>query len=242
MMNTMATTSPVTGDVDLVTAFSRIVSSLGRTASRRDAVVRDAIMQEMLALAATAQSRMVDQSRRIRDLEQLAHSDELTALHNRRAFMSELRLALAHARRYSETGAVIFVDLDGFKEVNDHYGHAAGDAVLQQVGSLLRDLVRETDIVGRIGGDEFAILLTRASTENAFRRAKVIEKALNSAVATFGSVALPISASFGIEMFCGRDDEAVLLDRADQAMYRQKRARKGANENCGDIESATGTA
>ena len=156
--------------------------------------------------------------------------------------MSELRLALAHARRYTETGAVIFVDLDGFKEVNDHYGHAAGDAVLQQVGSLLRDLVRETDIVGRIGGDEFAVLLTRASTENAFRRAKVIEKALNSAVATFGSVALPISASFGIEMFCGRDDEAVLLDRADQAMYRQKRARKSANENSGDIQGATGVA
>ena len=226
-MNTMATTSPVTGDIDLVTAFSRIVSSLSRTAGRHDAIVRDSIMQEMLALAATAQTRMTDQSRRIRDLEQLAHSDELTALHN---------------RRYTETGAVIFVDLDGFKEVNDHYGHAAGDAVLQQVGSLLRDLVRETDIVGRIGGDEFAVLLTRASTENAFRRAKVIEKALNSAVATFGSVALPISASFGIEMFCGRDDEAVLLDRADQAMYRQKRARKSANENCGDIQDATGAA
>jgi diguanylate cyclase (GGDEF)-like protein len=216
---------------DLVSAVSHLVTSLDRTAGRRDPVVRDSLVQEMLALAASAQAKLVDQSRRISFLEQLAHSDELTALHNRRAFLGELRLSLANARRYGETGAVIFVDLDHFKEINDVHGHAAGDAVLRQVATLLRDLVRETDVVGRLGGDEFAILLTRTSTENAFRRARVIERALNRAIATYGDVALPISASFGIEMFTGRDDEAALLDRADQAMYRRKRERRGANEN-----------
>ena len=225
------TTTPAGHDSDLVSAVSQLVTSLERRAGRRDPVVRDSLVQEMLALAANAQAKLVDQSRRISFLEQLAHSDELTGLHNRRAFLSELRLSLANARRYGETGAVIFVDLDHFKEINDVHGHAAGDAVLRQVSSLLRDLVRETDLVGRLGGDEFAILLTRTNPENAFRRARIIERALHRAIATHGDIALPISASFGIEMYTGRDDEAALLDRADQAMYRRKRERKGANEN-----------
>jgi diguanylate cyclase (GGDEF)-like protein len=218
-------------DSDLVSAVSRLVTSMETTSGRRDPLVRNAIVEEMLALAANAQAKLTDQSRRINYLEHLAHSDELTGLHNRRAFLGELRLALANARRYGENGALVFVDLDGFKDINDVHGHAAGDAVLKQVATMLRDLVRETDVVSRLGGDEFAILLTRTNSENAFRRARIIERALNRAVADFDDKTLPIAASFGIEVFTGRDDEAALLDRADKAMYERKRERKGANEN-----------
>ena len=97
---------------------------------------------------------------RMRDLESLADRDALLPVLNRRAFLREVSKALSLAERHSAPSSLIYMDLNGFKQINDQHGHAAGDAALEQVANLITDHVRETDAVGRLGGDEFGIVLT----------------------------------------------------------------------------------
>ncbi|MDP6120860.1 MAG: GGDEF domain-containing protein [Rhodospirillales bacterium] len=113
--------------------------------------------------ASRAERRMAEQQRRIAHLERLAATDELTGALNRRGFESALKRHLAEARRHHEPSVLVIADLDGFKPINDTYGHRAGDKVLRRVARLLMNNVRKTDYVGRLGGDEFAVLLTRTS-------------------------------------------------------------------------------
>ena len=104
-------------------------------------------------------------ARRVEDLEALADQDSLTSVLNRRAFLREVSKALALAVRHDAPSALIFFDLNGFKAINDNYGHAAGDAALNHVSSLLMAHVRETDSVGRLGGDEFGVVLSLTFAE-----------------------------------------------------------------------------
>jgi len=118
------------------------------------------VMQDLLNAAAAAEQQIAEQQARIRHLENLSFTDELTGLLNRRGFKLELERALARARRRNETGLLVLGDLDHFKAINDSYGHPAGDAVLIAVSHLLHSGTRRSDYVARIGGDEFAILMT----------------------------------------------------------------------------------
>ena len=106
-------------------------------------------------------------NRRVAEIELLADRDALTPVLNRRAFMRELQRTIAFCERYEATASLVFFDLDGFKAVNDQYGHAAGDAALLWVAATLADHVRESDVVGRLGGDEFAVILAQAPREAA---------------------------------------------------------------------------
>ena len=162
---------------------------------------------------------------RIDELEKLAQTDELTGLLNRRGFNIQLQRALSNASRYNEQGVLIYIDLDGFKPINDCYGHAAGDEVLRQAANLILEDIRDTDFVGRLGGDEFSVLLTRTSWENGLSRAESIEKLLNNLIVNWQGRMIAVAASFGLQPYGAKDEGLDLVSRADEAMYKTKRLR-----------------
>lgn len=185
----------------------------------------DIILTEAEVLKATAG----EQADRIAYLEQLATTDELTQLANRRGFELELNRALSRAEREEEEGVLIYVDLDEFKPVNDTHGHAAGDDVLRQVGKVLRENIREMDVVGRLGGDEFAIILTGTNREDGLLRAETLNQILNQSSVLWNNERIEISASFGIQAFQGGDNAATLIASADQAMYTIKQLKSSGD-------------
>ena len=178
-----------------------------------------------LEAAVQAERRMAGQRERIARLERLAATDELTGVLNRRGFESALKRHLAEAQRHDESGVLVIVDLDGFKPINDTYGHRAGDEVLRRVARLLVDSVRETDYVGRLGGDEFAVLLTRTSHLDGIDRAESLDRRLNGMCVAWDGRTIAPRASFGIQTYSPGDDSEELVGQADEAMYRIKRAR-----------------
>jgi diguanylate cyclase (GGDEF)-like protein len=156
------------------------------------------------------------------ELRFLADHDSLTGLLNRRRFRAELDQYVSFSARYGGRGAVMVIDIDGLKEVNDKFGHQAGDRLIRGVSDILRERVRATDIVARLSGDEFAVLMPQTDTAGALQlgedlRAQAAESFMPS------SEMAPASISVGITMFGGQDagSEAVLL-AADQAMYQAK--------------------
>jgi diguanylate cyclase (GGDEF)-like protein len=158
------------------------------------------------------------------ELRQLANYDELTGLANRRSFQRELTRALARARRDDAQGAVLFCDLNGFKPINDRFGHQVGDDVLTIVGQRLSLAMRESDFVARLGGDEFAIIAERVCTHaDAETVAQRIYQALSPRMVAHGNE-LTVGVSIGIALF-PESGEAVedLLNAADMAMYASKR-------------------
>ncbi|MDE2455433.1 MAG: EAL domain-containing protein, partial [Burkholderiales bacterium] len=158
-------------------------------------------------------------------LAKLARFDALTALPNRRTYLDQLALTIDQTRRRKELSAVLFIDVDRFKQVNDTLGHAVGDAVLQQVAHRLHASVRQADFVGRLGGDEFAVTLTQLGRpEDAARVARKIISAVGSPLQIDGHE-VSVSASVGIAVWPGDGDGAdALLNSADTAMYRAKHA------------------
>ena len=156
-------------------------------------------------------------------MRRLAYRDELTGLPNRTSLTDRLQLELAHARRNRESLALLYVDLDQFKEINDRFGHHAGDALLRSVADRLRGALRAGDTVARLGGDEFTVLLPGLSGPEEARRVgdKVLE-ALSGPV-DFEGQDLASTASIGISLYPRDGDEVdTLLRRADKAMYRAK--------------------
>jgi diguanylate cyclase (GGDEF)-like protein len=157
------------------------------------------------------------------ELRYLADHDSLTGLLDRRRFRSELDSYVSFSARYGGQGAVMIIDIDGLKAVNDSLGHAAGDNLIRQIGKILRERVRTTDIVARLSGDELAVLMPQTDTEGALQlgedlRAQVAEHARPAPEAD------PVTISVGITMFGSEQaggPEAVLV-AADQAMYRAK--------------------
>ena len=188
-------------------------------------LVRDDLGQPLYAII---QVQDVSERKRFEgQLQYLADHDPLTGLFNRRRFEGELSRQVAFNSRYGPTGAVLVVDLDHFKYVNDTLGHAIGDELIARVGTLLRDRLRETDVVARLGGDEFAILLPSADEEQARLVGEDIVKGVRSLTVQLSKDRqLRLTACVGIAMF-GQDydvgHEAVLVN-ADIAMYEAKEA------------------
>lgn len=159
---------------------------------------------------------------RIVELDQLAHSDALVPLLNRRGFVRQLEKLIDRAARYGDTGAMLFVDVDGLKMVNDSFGHHAGDAALCHFAELLRSDVRQSDCVARFGGDEFAVLLERTDESQAQETAHRLAERLADGQFIHDGVTIPLSAAIGIAMIRPGDDAEAVIIRADQAMYEVK--------------------
>ena len=168
--------------------------------------------------------QVADLQARVRKLDGLAHLDHLVGLPNRRCFLRDLDKAIARVNRYGRSAAVVFVDVDGLKQINDRFGHPTGDAVLIKVASILADSVRASDVVARLSGDEFAILLFEADELTAWKLAlRIVETTLESRFSVGAdSVTLSVSAGAGAIQAEDQPDDAIL--RADKAMYRFKSA------------------
>ena len=166
---------------------------------------------------------MLAQEERIQQLESLALTDELTGLMNRRGLMLALKRELAAARRSKQAhGILAMIDLDGFKQINDLWGHAAGDAYLQTTGEVLQNMIRPTDFVARLGGDEFAILLPRINAKNGFARMEQITQAFNTRAMHWRDTTLPLRASFGTATYGNGDTPDAILAAADLKLYDHK--------------------
>ena len=161
-------------------------------------------------------------------IEKLSKTDVLTGLANRRHFMDYFEKMMSQAHRHSTSLSLVIIDLDKFKDINDTYGHGAGDDVLSSLGKLLDSEVRKEDLVARIGGEEFAILLTQASTKEAYSYAERIRQRVQNM--DVSSVPKEISASLGISTLKENDDTESMMKRADEALYEAKES--GRNKVC----------
>ncbi len=179
-----------------------------------------------LAVLERLTAELAELKAKLSEAENLADRDALAPVFNRRAFLRELHRTMSEVERYKTPAAVIYIDLDGFKAVNDEYGHSAGDAVLRHVGLLLADSVRESDIVGRLGGDEFGIILNRATAEEASAKAQALSEKINSSAILYAGVPHRIRASVGVHPIAMVEDPETAIARADEAMYVEKHARR----------------
>ena len=209
---------------------SKLASKLMRTAANAEMKFDSTgwqLITEVLSFAAAAEQRMSEQQDRIAYLEQLSVTDELTGIPNRRGLRLALGQALASAARHQEWGGLGFLDLDGFKDINDVHGHMAGDTVLRFVAKTLKQHVRPSDVVARIAGDEFAVILNRCDPEQGIDRLRALQSSINEGKVRYGGTRIPVKCSIGTHPFNAATDPSELIEAADQAMYRDKDTRKG---------------
>ncbi|MBP6547117.1 MAG: GGDEF domain-containing protein [Phenylobacterium sp.] len=165
---------------------------------------------------------------KLSEAETLADRDPLTPLLNRRAFIRELGRIRTFAQRYGSPASVVYFDLDGFKSVNDRFGHAAGDAALRAVAERLAANVRESDIIGRMGGDEFGVILVQADEATALAKAESLAQAIEASPIEFGDWSAPLHISYGVREINADIEPETLVAEADAAMFAAKRARSAA--------------
>ena len=161
---------------------------------------------------------------RVSQLDALAHLDSLLELPNRRGFMRELEALIARVSRYGENGAMLFVDIDGLKRINDSHGHKAGDEALIQVAAMLSNGVRKSDTVARLGGDEFGILLAHTGEEQARETAERLMREIDSSAMSYEGASLPLGVAVGVTIIATDDTPDAVIARADRAMYKHKSA------------------
>ena len=160
----------------------------------------------------------------ISDLDRLANMDSLVPVANRRGLVASLDRMIARQERHGTPSALLFVDVDGLKALNDAFGHSAGDAALIHLTEMMVASVRQTDMVARIGGDEFAILLDHADEKNAEETAARLADQVADCEFCFEGKCLPLSIAIGFTVLQTGDSPTSVLDRADEAMYREKDA------------------
>ena len=160
------------------------------------------------------------------EMERVAQRDTLTPLFNRRHFLSAMKKRLALLDRHEAFGAVVFVDVNQLKAINDQYGHAAGDLALVEVAERLQMEMAEDDLAARIGGDEFGLFLAVPDREAAQKRVDRIVAALQERPAIFDGHAITLSACFGVAMLRGGESGVSILAEADRDMYVSKKLAK----------------
>ncbi len=197
----------------------------GKTGKSPSRAIVMRLAAEVDALAAQLEASRA----RIGELEARVDIDPLTEIRNRRGFERELKRSLAYIKRYGTSAALIYVDLDGFKPVNDRHGHAAGDAVLKAVAAALLQQIRTSDIIARVGGDEFAVLLWNVNGAAAVAKARALEAAVYATPVRWNNSTLVVGASAGMALLGALDTPGEVLARADTAMYARKAERKDAN-------------
>jgi len=183
--------------------------------------VRDAIMTLMHEVDRLKHE--LDQARsRVEDLARAADQDMLLPILNRRAFVREITRFIGFSERYGTPAAVIYFDLNNFKAVNDTYGHPAGDSVLRHFADLVAGQIRDTDILARIGGDEFGVILSHVNVDQATKKASSLVKSLHDRPPVWQGKPVPLSFSYGVyELKAGEQPDQAIAS-ADRAMYDQK--------------------
>jgi len=159
---------------------------------------------------------------RLLELDRLAHRDPLVDLPNRRSFIASLEHLIARVERYGLDAAMLFVDVDGLKAINDKFGHNAGDKALVQVAQLIVASVRKADFVARLAGDEFGILLDHADELSAWKMALRVVETVDDCQFCINGACLPLSVAIGVGMIEPGDTPETVLARADREMYRIK--------------------
>lgn len=159
---------------------------------------------------------------RIAELETLADRDPLVPVVNRRAFVREISRAKAYAERYGGTNCLLYLDIDRMKQLNDLHGHATGDAALMTLADILQQNVRASDLVGRLGGDEFGILLAQAGRKTAEEKAARLQELIKQAKIKLTDGTTSISATFGVIEITSEMSATDALEQADKVMYEHK--------------------
>jgi diguanylate cyclase (GGDEF)-like protein len=164
--------------------------------------------------------------KRIDELQAHADTDFLLDILNRRGFERELNRSIAYIKRYHASGALIVLDVDRLKPINDAFGHAAGDQVLKAVVAELQGLVRASDVIGRLGGDEFALLLWHLSETDAHAKAAALEQAIDRLSFVFRGRTATAGVSAGVALLGPHAEAGKALEEADRAMYVRKAQRR----------------
>ena len=208
-----------------------LVTAIGLDPAKLPQNIRAAVE----ALAGEVLSLREDRARLRQELESAVHladRDTLCPIFNRRAFEREVTREISLAERYGTPLCLIFVDLDRFKQINDRFGHATGDRVIQHVAQTLVDNVRQSDIVGRLGGDEFGIVLTHAEWSDAQAKALSLETLIGSLTVRDAENeqldSVQLGASCGTVQWQPGQDAARLIGEADETMFRRKNEKKRA--------------
>lgn len=213
------------GQTDATNSPGDSASIMGIPEAEFTPKVRDAIMSLMQEVD-RFRRELERATNRIDHLEKLAENDALTPVLNRRGFIREMTRVKSFVDRYNTPAALVFFDLNNFKPVNDQFGHAAGDQVLQRVAGVLVENTRDSDIVGRLGGDEFGVILVNSSAQVAAVKAQKLADSIAAQRFVTDGKAYCVSASYGTHIFEPGDDPVQALAKADEAMYASKRQRK----------------
>lgn len=163
---------------------------------------------------------------RIEELQASADTDFLLDIPNRRGFERELNRSIAYIKRYHASGALIVLDVDRLKPINDAFGHAAGDQVLKAIVAALLAQIRSSDVIGRLGGDEFALLLWNLSETDAKAKAASLEQAVDGLTFNFRGRTITAGASAGVAILGPHAEAGRALEEADSAMYVRKAQRR----------------
>jgi diguanylate cyclase (GGDEF)-like protein len=198
------------------------------TRTRRSAPAKSTREPAPSELVTRLRAQLAAARRTIADLKLRADTDVLLDLLNRRGFERELRRSISYVKRYRATAAVLFLDVDRLKPINDRLGHAAGDAALKTIAKVLIDHVRMSDIVARLGGDEFGVLLWNLTPDDASSKARELEAAVDQLRLVFQGRKVRVGMAAGITMLSPNDEVSDVIARADQAMYLRKQQRRAA--------------
>lgn len=183
----------------------------------------EALMQEVERL----RKEMEELRRQNAGLEKIADEDAMLPVANRRAFVRELSRNMSFSERYDQPSSLAFFDVNNMKTINDMHGHAAGDAALMHVAQTLVDNVRHSDMVGRLGGDEFGVLLAQIDEAAAKVKTEELADKINANPLKWRDVELNVTIAHGSYTFHGAEDAHEALEAADKAMYAQKKAASG---------------
>ncbi|HUC68598.1 MAG TPA: diguanylate cyclase [Stellaceae bacterium] len=189
--------------------------------------LRQAIMG-LMGEVDSLRRQLGEAQQRIDYLERLADEDPLMPIANRRAFVRELTRMMSFAQRYGSPASIVYIDVNNLGQINDDHAHAAGDAALLQVARVLLDHVRNTDVVGRLGGDELGVLLVQTDQALAEQKAAQLAAAVAEKPLLWQGKEIPLGISYGVYSFSGGENAGDALDAADRAMYQAKRQRGAA--------------
>lgn len=176
--------------------------------------------------------------KRISHLERVADEDAMLPIANRRAFVRELTRLISFSERYGSPGSVLYFDLNGMKQINDRFGHPAGDAALRHFATMLLNNVRDSDVVGRLGGDEFGVILAQADVAQAQDKANQLLSVIARSPLIWEGVDIQLSCAVGLHEFHGQQTADDALSQADASMYQAKRqhyAVKNGSEREADL-------
>jgi diguanylate cyclase (GGDEF)-like protein len=197
-----------------------------RAGSRRSTRSEAAGLAEAKSAVRRLRQELAKARAEIEQLKATAETDFLLDILNRRGFERELARSIAFIKRYEASGAVLMLDVDRFKPINDAFGHAAGDKVLKAIAQTLLRQVRASDVIGRLGGDEFAVLLWNLSETDARAKAAELEQAIDALRFSFAGKPVRTGASVGVAILDSHSQTRTALEQADSAMYVRKAQRR----------------